>query len=53
MDDIDIRTYIGQEDPTNDDFNAKANEITMMRDAAGRQTGYSNNNREVRALSVN
>jgi hypothetical protein len=46
MDDREIRTYMGQPDPMNDDFGAKTSEITVMRDQSYRHTGYSSTNRE-------
>jgi hypothetical protein len=46
MDDKEIRTYMGQPDPSNDDRNAGDSEMTFMRDQSGRHTSYSNSNRE-------
>ena len=46
MDDIDMRTYMGQPDPANDSFDAKPSELTFMSDKTRFHTGYSNANRE-------
>ena len=46
MDDKDIRTYMGQPNPQNDDTNAGVSEMEFMRDQSGRHTGYSTTNRE-------
>jgi hypothetical protein len=39
MDDVDIRTYLGQENPENDDFNAKSSMMSFMRDQSSWNTG--------------
>jgi hypothetical protein len=46
MDDKDMRTYMGQPDPSNDSRNAGDSEMAFMRDQSGRHTGHSNTNRE-------
>ena len=46
MDDREIRTYLGQENPTSDAFGAQASELNIMRDKSAFHTGYSNANKE-------
>ena len=46
MDDKDIRTYIGQPNPDNDDNNAKESMFSYMRDQSGWNGYYSSFNRE-------
>jgi hypothetical protein len=50
MDDIEIRTYMGQENPEEDSAGAKKSVITIMRDQTKWNTGYSNHNREYTIL---
>jgi hypothetical protein len=51
MDDKEIRTYMGQPDPNNDDFGAQASEITAMRDQSSFNNGHSSHNRECMVLA--
>ena len=46
MDDREIRAYIGQEDPLNDDNTAVASDFSMMRDQSKWNNDHSNSNRE-------
>jgi hypothetical protein len=46
MDDIDIRTYIGQENPTSDDHNGKAGMFSYMNDQSAWNGYYSHGNYE-------
>jgi hypothetical protein len=46
LDDVHIRTYVGQPDPTNDDFNAKASMVSYMHDQNGHDARGSNGNFE-------
>jgi hypothetical protein len=39
MDDKEIRTYMGQPDPENDDFNAEESMMSFMRDQTKENTG--------------
>ena len=50
MDDKEIRAYMGQPDPNDDDVNAKASEINIMRDQNGHNTHHGNANREYTVL---
>ena len=46
MDDYDIRVYLGQSDAKNDAFDAKASEMTIMRDHSSFYSYYSDGNKE-------
>ena len=46
MDDREIRTYMGQPNPTSDEYGAPVSEMNLMRDQTKWHTGASNDNRE-------
>jgi hypothetical protein len=46
MDDRDIRTYLGQPDPNNDNHNAEKSMMSFMHDQNGYNTYGTNSNRE-------
>jgi hypothetical protein len=46
MDDIDIRTYLGQPEPEKDDIDAKASMFSVMNDQSGWNAHYSHGNYE-------